>query len=70
MITEYMGPCIRVSFDANELLEGHTYIKLLDGYTYERIFINRLINITELSPYMLVNQGDHITFPEIGRAHV
>ncbi len=59
------GPFIRISFDENELQEGHVLIQLPDGYSYERIVIHYVANITELIPYMTIKIGDHITFPVV-----
>lgn len=63
MTIEYYGPFIYIRFKANELSEGHTRVKLADGYTYERIVIHHLTNISELHPYQTVRVGDKITFP-------
>ena len=65
MTIEYHGPLIRIRFEANELKERHTTIKLADGYTYERIFIHNTINISELHAYQNVHAGDRITFPPV-----
>ena len=65
MTTEYYGPFIHMHFNANELSEGHTYVQLPDGYSYERIFINMLINITELHAFQNMIRGDRLTFPPV-----
>ena len=65
MTVEYYGPFIRITFKANELSAGHTSVKLADGYTYERIFIHEVNNITELHAYQNIHGGDHLTFPPI-----
>ena len=65
MTIEYYGPFIRIYFKANELKDAHTTVKLADGYTYERIFINNLQNITELHVYQNVERGDRLTFPPV-----
>lgn len=62
---QYHGSFIYIHFDANELSEGHLTIQLQDGYTYEKIFIHRAINISELYPYMTIRDGDHVTFPVV-----
>lgn len=59
------GPFIVIFFAENELPEGHVLIQLPEGYSYERIFINGLSNISELIPYMSINTGDNITFPVV-----
>ena len=61
----YFGPCVRITFNANELKEGHTFVDLASGYTYERIFINDLLNIIELHAYQTVMRGDRFTFPPV-----
>ena len=65
MTVQYSGPFIRITFKANELTEGHTYVKLADGYSYERIFIHEVINISELHAYQSVHRGDRFTFPPV-----
>jgi hypothetical protein len=65
MTVEYFGPFIHIRFKANELNDGHTSVKLADGYTYERLIIHSLININELLPYQSVHTGDKITFPSV-----
>ena len=65
MTIEYYGPFIRISFKANEVVEGHTSVELAPGYTYERIFIHELLNISELHAYQRVVRGDRITFPPV-----
>lgn len=65
MEIEYKGPFIRIAFNAMELSEGHVRIQLADGYTYERIFINALSNVTDLGQHITASIGDHITFPVV-----
>ena len=65
MTAEHFGPFIHIHFSANELSEGHTYVQLPDGYSYERIFINNLVNIDEINTYITVKRGDRLTFPPI-----
>ena len=65
MTVTYFGPFIQIHFIANELSEGHTYVQLPDGYSYERIFINDLVNISEINSYILVERGDRLTFPPV-----
>lgn len=57
------GPCIWVHYTADELSSNIAVVQLTSGYTYERIFINYLINITECPLHMHIDIGDHITFP-------
>lgn len=66
MTQEYHGSFIHIQFDANELSDGRTDIHLADGYTYERIYIHYIDNV-ELSLYMPLNTGEHITFPVVNR---
>lgn len=61
----YKGPAILISFEANELSDNRTTIRLADGYTYERIFINTLTNITTINPHVSVRAGDKVTFPVV-----
>ena len=65
MTTEYYGPLIHIHINANELSEGHISVQLADGYTYERIVIHYLSNISELHSYQGVISGDRITFPPV-----
>lgn len=65
MTVEYYGPFIHINIRANELSEGHTYVQLTDGYSYERIFINSLVNISELNTYIPVKSGDRLIFPPV-----
>lgn len=65
MTTEYYGPFIHIHFNANELSEGRTYVQLPTGYSYERIFINNLVNIDEINTYITVKRGDRLTFPPV-----
>ena len=65
MTIAYYGPFIRIHFSANELIEGHTNVQLADGYSFERIFINNLINVSEFCRYQTVHIGDRITFPPV-----
>ena len=65
MTIEYYGPLIHIFFKANELKEGRTYVDLASGYTYERIFINELTNISELYSYQVVKAGYRLSFPPV-----
>ena len=65
MIIDYNGPFIRISFKANEVSAGPQIVELAPGYSYERIFIHDLQNISALSPYQRVERGDRITFPPV-----
>lgn len=59
------GPFIYISIDANGSSRD-IKIDLPAGYTYEKIFINRIINISALfSPNMDIHTGDHLTFPVV-----
>lgn len=64
MTQEYHGSFIHIHFDANELSDGSINIQLIDGYTYERIYIHYIDNI-ELSLYMPLDRGEDITFPVV-----
>ena len=65
MTIETYGTFIRIIFKPNELSKGHARVKLAPGYSYERIFIRGLTNITELHAYQGVTRGDRITFPPV-----
>ena len=65
MTIDYFGPFIRIAFKANELSNSHRIVELPHGYTYERIFIHDLQNISALNPYQRVERGDRITFPPV-----
>lgn len=65
MTVEYSGPFIHIHIDANELKDKHQSVTLADGYTYERIIIRYLSNISELHPYQVVHEGDRITYPPV-----
>ena len=65
MTADYYGPFIHIHYTANELSEGHTYVQLPDGYSYEQIIIHNLINISALLPYQTVKSGDRIKFPPV-----
>ena len=65
MTINYFGPFIRIYIAANELHDGHISVQLADGYTYERIIIHEVNNISELHSYQTVHTGDRITFPPV-----
>ena len=65
MTIQYYGPLILIRFKANEVLNGHTSVKLADGYTYESIMIHYLNNISNLYPYQIIREGDKISFPPV-----
>ena len=65
MIINFYGPLISIHFDANDLPNNRTVIQLPGGYSYERIFINDLLNIDELAKDMPIHIGDHLTFPVV-----
>ena len=58
------GPFIFLHFDANNN-SREVKINLPSGYTYERIFINRVKNISALFPNIDIHTGDHISFPVV-----
>ena len=57
------GPLIFLSIDASN--SNEIKINLPNGYTYERIFINRVKNISALFPNLDIHTGDHISFPAV-----
>ena len=58
------GPFILISIDANNP-SREVKINLPNGYTYERIFINRVINISALFSNIDIHTGDRLTFPVV-----
>lgn len=58
------GPFIFISIDANNN-SRQVKINLPSGYTYEKIFINRVKNISALFPNLDIHTGDHISFPVV-----
>lgn len=65
MIIAFCGPLISIHFYANDLPDNRTVVQLPDGYSYERIFINDLLNINGFTEYIPIHIGDHITFPVV-----
>ena len=59
------GPLIYISINANELTDRDITIPLPDGYSYKRIFINRVVNISALFSNIDIHAGDHLTFPVV-----
>lgn len=58
------GPFIYINIDANGSSKD-VKIDLPAGYTYERIFINRVSNISALFSDIDIHTGDHLTFPVV-----
>ena len=58
------GPFILISIDANSQTR-EVKINLPNGYSYERIFINRVTNIAALFTNIDIHTGDRITFPVV-----
>lgn len=58
------GPFIFVSVDANQSKKDIT-INLPAGYTYQKIFINRVTNISALFSNIDIHTGDRLTFPVV-----
>lgn len=50
MTTVYYGPTVYIGINPNELRNNCVDIQLRDGYSYEKIFINRSDNIIQLMP--------------------
>lgn len=63
MIVVCKGAFIFIHINANELNDGHTTIQLPDGYSYERIYVNSLVNIN-INPQQ-VKEYTRITFPPV-----
>ena len=59
------GPLIYIKLDANSLSNNNVNIALPSGYSFEKIFINEVTNISALSSYYNIDRGDHITFPVV-----
>lgn len=65
MNLHYKGPYIDMTFNANELSDRDITIPLPDGYSYKRIFITRVTNISALFLYIDIHTGDRLTFPVV-----
>lgn len=65
MLVDYKGPTVSVIIDANELTDKYVSIPLADGYTFEKIKILGVSNISEIVPYCSLQRGDSITYPPI-----
>lgn len=65
MNLRYQGPYIDMTFNPNELSERDVTIPLPAGYSYKRIFITRLVNISALFLYIDIHSGDRLTFPVV-----
>ena len=65
MTIVYYGPAVYIGINPNELRNNRVDIQLRDGYSYEKIFINRSDNITQLMPEVNISRGDHLTFPVV-----
>lgn len=64
-ILNIKGPFIHISFNANELSDRNITIPLQNGYSYKRIFINRVLNISALFLNIDIHTGDRLTFPVV-----
>lgn len=65
MLIDYKGPTITVIIEANEATDSHVNIALADGYSFEKIRIIAVTNISEIVPYCSLQKGDTITYPPI-----
>lgn len=65
MLIDYKGPTISVIIDANELTDKYVNITLADGYSFEKIKILTISNVSEIIPYCSLQKGDSITYPPI-----
>ena len=65
MLVDYKGPTISVIIDANELTDKYVHITLKDGYTFEKIKILTVSNVSEIVPYCSLQTGVSITYPPI-----
>lgn len=65
MLIDYKGPTISVIIDANELPNNYVNITLADGYSFEKIKILTISNVSEIIPYCSLQKGDSITYPPI-----
>lgn len=59
------GPLIYLKIDANSLADRNYNFDRPSGYSFEKIFINEVTNISALSSYYNIARGDHITFPVV-----
>lgn len=65
MLVDYKGPTIGIIIDANERTDKYVNIQLEDGYTFEKIKILSMSNVSEILPYCSLQKGDTITYPPI-----
>lgn len=65
MLVDYKGPTIAVIIEANELTNKYVNITLKDGYSFEKIKILTMSNVSEILPYCSLQKGDTITYPPI-----
>lgn len=65
MLIDYKGTTISVIIEANELTTKYVNITLEDGYTFEKIKILTINNVSEIVPYCSLQKGDTITYPPI-----
>lgn len=65
MLVDYKGPTICVIIEANELTSKYVNIQLEAGYTFEKIKVLSISNVSEIVPYCSLQKGDTITYPPI-----
>lgn len=65
MTANYYGPFIWIHYNANELQKNQASVILRNGYSYERIYVHSLLNITGLYEHQKVTEGARITFPPV-----
>ena len=65
MITNINGNCIRYVINSNELKNNTLTITLPDGYSYESIKILYAFNIKEITPHLMIHDGDCYNFPPV-----
>ena len=59
------GPFIDIAVAPGESRDRNVTIELPNGYSYERIFLNRVVNISALFSDIDIHAGDRIIFPVV-----
>ena len=59
------GPFIDIAVAPGETANRVVTIDLPYGYSYERIYLNRVVNISALFSDIDIHAGEHITFPVV-----
>ena len=65
MNIEYHGSYRCIQFDAKELSNGYTGVKLADGYSYECLYINQLNNVSQVNYQQLGKDTARFIYPPV-----